>query len=176
MRIAYQGELHSYSSLAVAELFPGDEAIGLESFEACFDALDGGSVDRIVLPVSNTSTGQIDAVAERLADYEQIAETTMPIGHALLVLPGADLSLIKRVFSHPVALDQAAHYLAERNWVAVPTTDTAGAAREVAEAGDPTLAALASPRAAAYGLEIAATGVADHDTNATRFVALKRST
>lgn len=176
MRIAYQGELHSYSSLAVAELFPNDEAIGLESFEACFDALDSGDVDRLVLPVSNTSTGEIKAVVERLENYEQVAETTLPVGHALLVVPGTDLSLIRRVFSHPVALDQAARYLADRNWLAVPTTDTAGAAREVAEAGDPTVAALASPRAAAYGLEVAATGVVDHESNATHFVALQRST
>ena len=174
MRIGYQGEPHSYSSLAVAELFSDHEAVGFRSFAACFEAVQSGAVDRLVLPVSNSITGDIEEVRGRLSEFEEVGELTMAIGHALLILPGADVSRIARVKSHSVALSQAAGYLAERGWAAVVTTDTAGAAREVVEAGDPTTAALASPRAAVYGLEIAETAVADAADNNTRFVALKK--
>ncbi|MDH3425202.1 MAG: hypothetical protein OEM22_00890 [Acidimicrobiia bacterium] len=173
MRIGYQGEPHSYSSMAAAEIFADDEAVGFRSFVGCFEALENGAVDRLVLPVSNSITGPIEEVVAGISELEKVGETTVAIGHALLVLPGADLSKIARVKSHSVALGQAANYLAERGWASVVTTDTAGAAREVVEEGDPTTAALASPRAAAYGLEIAETSVADEAGNQTVFVAVK---
>ena len=54
--------------------------------------------------------------------------------------------------------------------------DTAGSAREVAEAGDPTRASLA-PRLAAgvYGLKILAEDVEDEAHNTTRFVILSKT-
>ena len=53
--------------------------------------------------------------------------------------------------------------------------DTAGAAAEVAAAGDPTRAAIASRLAAeTYGLSIVETDIEDEPHNTTRFVVLSR--
>ena len=70
MRIGYQGEAHSYSYRAVGEIFPDADKIGYASFIACFNALDDGSVDLLVLPVENSTTGSVLPVLDRLAGAE----------------------------------------------------------------------------------------------------------
>jgi prephenate dehydratase len=61
----------------------------------------------------------------------------------------------------------------EHGLVPVIAGDTAGAAREVAEAADITKAAIAPPLAAEiYGLQVLARDVEDEDDNTTRFVVL----
>ena len=59
MRIGYQGEPHSYSYRATAELFPNEESVGLYTFFDAFVALEEGRVDRLVLPVENSTTGSV---------------------------------------------------------------------------------------------------------------------
>ena len=94
MRIGYQGEAHSYSYRAVGELFPGSEPVGYPSFVASFNALDEGSVDRLVMPVENSTTGSVLPVLDRLAGAEGREpvsirkEHLVEIRHALLGVPG----------------------------------------------------------------------------------------
>ncbi|MCL1598291.1 MAG: prephenate dehydratase, partial [Actinomycetia bacterium] len=66
MNIGYQGEPHSYSYRAATELFPDDEYIGYKGFAAAFGALEQGSVDRLVVPVENSTTGSVLPVLDRL--------------------------------------------------------------------------------------------------------------
>ena len=90
-----------------------------------------------------------------------------------MALPGASLTTIRTVHSHVHALGQCRRIIREHGLTAVISGDTAGAAREVAESGDPTQAAIAPPLAAGiYGLEILAEDVEDEDHNTTRFVVL----
>ena len=70
MRIGYQGEDHSYSHRAVGELFPDADAVGLPTFAGAFAALSGGAVDRLVLPIENSTTGSVLPVLDRLFDSE----------------------------------------------------------------------------------------------------------
>jgi prephenate dehydratase len=57
----------------------------------------------------------------------------------------------------------------------VVAADTAGSAREIAEAGDKTRAAIASRLAAEiYGLDIVAEDIEDEAHNTTRFIVLSR--
>jgi prephenate dehydratase len=179
MRIGYQGEPLSYSHRAVTELFPDGEAVGVESFAGAFAALDAGMVDRLVLPVENSTTGSVLPVLDRLpGDVAHdpiaiVAEHLVEVRHALLGIAGARLEDLVQVQSHAEALAQAEGALLALGIEAVPMHDTAGAVREVAERRDPTVGALAPPAAGeAFGLVVLQRDVLDRDHNTTRFVVL----
>ena len=179
MRIGYQGEAHSYSHQASTELFPDGDLIGYGSFAAAFDALEHDHIDRLVVPVENSTTGSVLPVLDRLPGDERhvrfsiLAEHLVEVRHTLHGLPGATLGGVREVRSHPQALAQAEYALLELGVDAVPTHDTAGAVRQVAEGGDPGVAALAPPKAgAAHGLVVLRDNVLDRDHNTTRFVVL----
>lgn len=175
MHIGFQGEEFSYSDQASSELFPDEQRQGYPSFVAAFDAIAAGEVDRLVVPIENSTTGSVLPVLDRLVPGKVhiVAEHLVEVRHALLAVPGATLDEIRRVRSHPEALSQAEAYITHHGWEAVPTHDTAGAVRQVAFGGDPHEAALAPERAAApHGLTPVARGVIDRAHNTTRFVVL----
>lgn len=181
MRIGYQGEPHSYSYRAVGEIFPDDETVGFSSFVAAFEALDAGSVDRLVMPVENSTTGSVLPVLDRLAGAEGRdpvsirREHLVEIRHALLGIPGTELAKIRFVKSHPEALAQAEGILNELGIRPVLRHDTAGAVREVAEDADPEIAALGPPEAGPpHGLEVIRSNTMDRDHNTTRFFVLAK--
>lgn len=175
MIVGYQGEPGSYSYRAAGELIPNAERAGYPSFVAAFHALANASVDRLVLPIENSTTGSVLPVLDRLVEAPAsiIAEHLIEVKHALYGLAGSTLDGVKTVRSHPVALGQAEDILLERGWAAVPTHDTAGAVREVVEIGDPAVAALAPPEiGAAHGLVELMSAAIDRHHNMTRFVVL----
>jgi len=175
VRVGYQGEERSYSHGAAEGLYPDAQAIGFESFAATFAALADTAVDRLVVPIENSTTGSILEVLDRLssANASIVAEHYGTIRHALIGLPGTKPADVRRVLSHPEALAQARETLSVRGWEPVAVTDTAGAVRLVAEGGDPSQAALAPPDAhSRFGLRVLLSDVVDRDHNATRFVAL----
>ncbi len=180
MRIGYQGEPHSYSHRAATELFPDGELVGHHGFVDAFAALEHGTVERLVLPVENSTTGSVLPVLDRLpgnGDHAPIAimaEHLVEVRHALLGVEGATIEGARTVRSHPQALSQAEGALLELGIEAVPTADTAGAVREVAETGDVTMTALApAPAGAAHGLVVLKEGVMDRAHNTTRFLVLR---
>ena len=179
MKTGYQGEPYSYSHRATVELFPEADAVGLPTFVACFAALETGEVERLVLPVENSTTGSVLPVLDRLPGNSEhqpisiIAEHLVEVRHALLALPGATLDSLTAVKSHAEALSQAEAKLLELGLEEIPRPDTAGAVREVAAKGDVTVAALAPPEAGPpHGLEVVLADVLDRDHNTTRFVVL----
>ena len=179
-RVAFQGELGAYSEEAVQRLF-GDEAqpVAMRENRDVTRALAAGDVEYGVLPLENTLAGTVAASYDAIVAEPALrvrAECALPIHHCLLALPGATLDGIASVESHPVALAQCRAFL-ERHPHAVPRAayDTAGAARDVARAGDRTRAAIAGRAAARrYGLEPLALDIEDRPDNRTRFVALGR--
>jgi prephenate dehydratase len=175
MRIGYQGEGLSYSDQAAAELFPEEKRVGYPTFVAAFEALRDGEVERLVMPIENSTTGSVLPVLDRLlpGQVHIVGEHLVEVRHTLLGLHGAALEGIKRVRSHPEALAQSESILTHWGWEPVPVHDTAGAVRMVAEQSDPTEAALA-PEAAAdrYGLAVLLREVVDRPHNTTRFVIL----
>ncbi len=179
MRIGYQGESYSYSYRATTELFPEVEATGFRSFVAAFNALDSGEVDKLVLPVENSTTGSVLPVLDRLPGNGEhtpisiVGEHLVEVRHALLAPLGATLESVKVVRSHPQALAQAQETLLELGLEARPSYDTAGAVRMVSENQDPTVAALANIMAGeAHGLVVLRENVMDKAHNTTRFVVL----
>lgn len=173
-RVAYQGEPGCYSEEATAGFFGGDvNSVGKPWFNDVFAALESGEVDYAVLPVENSSTGSIRQVYDLMAQYRYyiVGEWQVPVEHCLAALPGVELSQIQTVYSHEQGLMQSEKYLdAHRDWKRVPTLDTAGSAKLVAEKGDTTAAAICSKRAAQlYGLHILAQRVNHNTMNHTRF-------
>lgn len=173
-RVAYQGEPGCYSEEATAGYFGKDvNSVGKPWFNDVFAALESGEVDYAVLPVENSSTGSIRQVYDLMAQYHYyiVGEWQVPVEHCLMALPGVELADIKTVYSHEQGLMQSEKYLdAHRDWKRVPTLDTAGSAKLVAEKGDRTAAAICSKRAAElYGLHILAERVNHNTMNHTRF-------
>lgn len=173
MKIGFQGERFSYSDQATLELFPDHDRNGFETFSAAFGALKAGEVDRLVLPIENSTTGSVLPVLDRLlpGNVHIVAEHLVEVRHCLLVAPGTTLDTIKTVHSHPEALSQAESFIARYGWTAMPEHDTAGAVRLVADRADPSEAALGPERAAEpNGLEVLVRDVVDREHNTTRFV------
>lgn len=174
-RVVYQGEPGCYSEEAAVGFFgPEVSSRGLAWFPDVFAALERGEADYAVLPVENSSTGSIRQVYDLLAQYNYyvVGECQVKVEHCLMALPGVALEDIHTVYSHEQGLMQCERYLdTHRGWRRVPTLDTAGSAKQVAESGDRTAAAICSRRAAQiYGLHILAEGVNYNAMNHTRFV------
>lgn len=176
-RVAYQGAPGAFSHEACLVLRPWDEAVGFETFAQAIDAVRSGNCDCALIPVENSTIGVVEPAATLVATsgLEQVGEVWRRIGLHLMAVPGASLSGIRTVESHPVALRQCTRALQQLGLKVVEVFDTAGAARDVAQAGDPTRAALAPAGAAeVYGLSILRNDLQDSAENRTRFVLLSR--
>ncbi|MFF3504993.1 prephenate dehydratase [Streptomyces sp. NPDC003247] len=175
--VAYQGEPGSNSATAAHALYPGCGEVPCTSFEQALDAVTLGTADVAVIPVDNSAAGRVADVHHLLPESGLfiIAEYFLPIRFDLMGAPGATLDGVECVRSHVHALGQCRKLLREGGWRTLVTDDTAGAAREVAELGDPRHAALAPPAAAGlHGLDVLRSGVEDDPDNTTRFVVLSR--
>jgi chorismate mutase / prephenate dehydratase len=180
VRVAFQGTAHSYSDAASQKYLAGrgltGDLTGYRTFREAADALLAGHADLAVLPIENTTAGSINEVYAVLRSHELfiVGEETWKVDHCLAATAEVPLSSLSRILSHPQGLEQCSQFLHSLPNV-TPTTyfDTAGAMQAVAESGDPTVAAIASPEAAAaYGLVVLRRGINDSDDNFTRFVAL----
>ncbi len=177
-RIAYQGEPGSNSHLVCTEHYPEHEAIACPSFEDVFATVEGREAELAMIPIDNSLAGRVADIHHLLprTRLHIIAEHFMRIRFALMGIEGASLDEVTTVRSHVHALGQCRKAIQELGLHRIISGDTAGAAREVAELGDRTQAALAPPLAAeTYGLQILREDVQDEDHNTTRFVVLSRS-
>jgi len=172
--VSFQGEPGAYSQEAIFGLLgQGTSTVPCLGFRGAFEAVHQGRARAALLPVENSTTGSIHEVWDLLMTHDLpiVGEVILPVRHALLALPGATIGDIRTVVSHPQALYQCEGWIGSHGWRAEPGTDTAGSARRVAEAGDKTRAAIASPLAAElYGLEVLAKNIQDIPENFTRFV------
>jgi len=177
MKIVFQGEPGANSHLAIREVYPGAEAIPCATFEDAFAALSAGDADLGMIPVENSVAGRVADIHHLMPDsgLHIVAEHFMPVRHQLLAIKGAALGDIKTVESHVHALGQCRKVIRKLGIKPVVAADTAGSAREIAEAGDKSRAAIASRLAAEiYGLEILAQDIEDESHNTTRFIVLSR--
>jgi prephenate dehydratase len=174
-RIAYQGEPGANSHQVCVQHYPDWESLPCASFEDVFAAVEAGEADLAMIPIDNSIAGRVADIHHFLpaSGLHIVAEHFLRIRFHLMAVPGATLSDISTVHSHVHALGQCRKIIREHGLKPVISGDTAGAAREVAEAADPTQAAISPPLAAEiYGLEILAQDVEDEDHNTTRFVVL----
>lgn len=174
-RIAFQGQAGAHSDMAAREAYPGARTVPCETFEDCFAAVAGKRADAALIPVENSIAGRVADIHRLLPEsgLNIVGEHFARIRHHLLAPKGADPAGVKAAASHFHALSQCRRFLAERGIEPFLFGDTAGAARMVAEKGDPARGAIASDLAAElYGLDIVARDIEDAKANTTRFLML----
>ena len=177
LRIAFQGEPGANSDIASREVYPDCEPIPCATFEDALAAIQNGEAELGMIPIENSIAGRVADIHHLLphANLHIIGEHFLRIQFHLMAPKGATLKTIKTVESHIHALGQCRRFIREHDYKAVIATDTAGAAMQVAKAGDITRGALAPMLAAKiYGLDVLAENVEDEDHNTTRFVILSR--
>ncbi len=177
LKIAFQGEPGANSHIAIVEAFPDAEPLPCATFEDALSAIASGEADLGMIPIENSVAGRVADIHHLLPDSGLfiVGEWFLPIHHQLVAPRGARLSDIKTVESHVHALGQCRRIIRERGLKPIVSGDTAGAARDIAQRGDKSVAAFASRLAAGiYGLDILAEDVEDEAHNTTRFVVLAR--
>jgi len=177
-KIAFQGEPGAYSHLACREACPGFEPVACESFEDAFSAVTRGDAAQAMIPIENSLGGRVADIHYLLPESRLyiVNEHFQSVKHCLLAPRGATLGDLKQVESHTQALAQCRGMIQELGLKVRHSADTAGAARAVAERGDPSVAAIASSLAGEiYALETLRTRIEDRLGNTTRFVIMSRT-
>ena len=176
--IVFQGEPGANSHIACHEAYPDHEAVPCATFEDAFAAVAGGEADLAMIPIENSVAGRVTDIHHLMptAGLHIVAEHFLPIRQQLMAPKGATLSTVKTVQSHIMALGQCRNTIKKLGLKPVIGADTAGSARQIAEARDTSRAAIASRLAAEiYGLVILAEDIEDETHNTTRFIMLARA-
>lgn len=177
MKIAFQGEPGANSHIAIQEAFPDATPLPCATFEDALAAISSGEASLGMIPIENSLAGRVADIHHLLPQSGLfiVGEWFLPIRHQLMGPRGAKLGGIKTVESHVHAIGQCRNIIRKLGIKPIVASDTAGAARIVAERGDKSCAAIASRLAAnIYGLDILAEDIEDETHNTTRFVILAR--
>jgi prephenate dehydratase len=173
MKVAYQGEPGAYSERAVRSLFADVEPMPCATVRHAFSRVTSGEAAFGVVPLENSQAGSVNETYELLSNTSLlriVGESIVRVDHAVLGVPGARLEDVRRAHSHWQALAQCDDFLASMRIEPVPEHDTAGAARSVAEIGEPADAAIASVDAASLaGLIVLAERIQTEKENFTKF-------
>ena len=173
MKVAYQGEPGAYSERAVRSLFTDAEPLPCDTVRHAFSRVTSGEATFGVVPLENSQAGSVNETYELLSNTSLlriVGESIVRVDHALLGVPGARLEDVRRAHSHWQALAQCEDFLSSMHIEPVPEHDTAGAARKVAEVGDPAEGAIASVDAAGLaGLIVLAERIQTEKENFTKF-------
>lgn len=176
--VGFQGELGAFSQVAASQLAPGYTPIPFGSFDQVFEAASNGKVSAAVIPIENTLHGSVHENYDHLLKYNLPihGETFVRIVHNLIAPPKVKRSQVRRVYSHPVALNQCRHFF-ENNPQFEKTSfyDTAGSVKMLMEQGLKDAGAIASATAAEiYGARILEKSIEDDRQNYTRFFLLNK--
>jgi len=178
MKVAFQGELGAFSQQAIRQLLgPRAEPAPYQRFDEVFAALRGEKVAAAVLPIENTLHGSVHENYDLLLryDFEITAETSVRIVHNLIAPPGVPFERVRKVYSHPVALNQCLDFFRRHKRVErVTHYDTAGSVKMIMKERPADAAAIASELAAKiYGGRILRREIEDDRQNFTRFFLLE---
>ena len=182
IRVSYQGTDGAYSHLAAMRHFEERhnqiDYYGYDTFQEAAQALKDERVDYAMLPIENTTAGSINDIYDILgvSNLHIVGEEIIKIVHCLLAVEPVEVNKIRRILSHPKAIEQCTHFLSRLPRCTVESyLDTAISAKRVLEDGDLSQAAIAGAHAAdLYGLHIIAHDIANQQENYTRFVVVSR--
>jgi prephenate dehydratase len=175
--IAFQGVPGAYSDLACRNARPGMTTLPCATFEEAFAAVRDGRALLAMIPIDNSVAGRVADIHHLLPEsgLHIVGEHFQKVVHHLLAPKGATIDGLKTVHSHVHALPQCRKLIGELGLKAIVHGDTAGAAADVAQGNDPSVAAIASELAGQiYGLVSLRADIADHKDNTTRFVIMRR--
>jgi prephenate dehydratase len=180
MKVAIQGEPGSFSHQAAEHMLPGCKVVPCARSAEVFDRIQRGSVAAAVIPIENSLAGTVAEHADLLVTHEVFiqAEFLLRIVHNLIAAPGVKLSAVRKVLSHPVALDQCRDFFRRHPHIEpVPCYDTAGSVKHVVANRLTDAAAIASRHAAReYSGKILQAGIEDDKRNFTRFFLIRKLT
>jgi len=177
-RVAYSGTEGAFAHIAATKAFPDSEKVAYPDFISAYKAVENGECDVAVLPIENSSNGEVGQVSDLMFSGSLYinAVTEVAVSHDLLALPNAKLEDIKEVISHVQALGQCADYIREKGFTPREYVNTALAAKYIAERQDKTLAAIASAEAAEiFGLKVLERNINTSRSNTTRFAIFSRA-
>ena len=177
LRVAYSGVEGAFGHVAAMRIFPNGVKTPYPSFEGAYNAVEKGECDLAVLPIENSYAGEVGQVLDLMfsGNLHVNGVYDLPITQNLLGLPGAKAEDITTVVSHPQALSQCRPYIRRHGYLTKSASNTAMAAKEVAEGNDPSVAAIASAETAQlYGLQILDHDINESRMNTTRFAVFSR--
>ena len=177
LKVAYSGVEGAFAHIAAGRIFPDSSRIACRDFKAAYDAVLSGECDVAVLPIENSYVGEvgqtIDLIFSGTLYINGIYE--LEVRQNLLGVPGAKLEDVRKVISHPQALSQCHDFIQLRGLKTEDASNTAVAAKAVAEMQDKTLGAIASVETARlYGLEVLQSNINHSSENTTRFAVLSK--
>jgi len=177
-KIAIQGELGSFSHEAAEEMLPRCTVVPCARSAEVFDRVEAGSVAGAVIPIENTLAGTVAEHADLLVTRDVFiqAEYLLRIVHNVIASPGVKMAALRRVLSHPVALDQCRDFFRHHPQIeAVPFYDTAGSVKHVIADKLKDAAGIAGKQAARqYQGKILQAGIEDDKNNFTRFFLIRK--
>ncbi len=176
-RIAYSGIEGAFAHTVAGKVFPDEQAVSFKSFRETYDAVVNGDCDHAVLPIDNSYSGEVTDVMDLLfeGDLYINALYSLPVTQNLLGTQNSTKESIKKVVSHPKALEQCDEYIRKNGYEVIPSSNTARAAREVARLNDDSIAAIAAIETAGiYGLKVLDEQINESGDNTTRFVILSK--
>jgi len=174
-KIVFQGEPGALAHLACREAYPQHLAVPCATFEDAFAAVASCGSALGMMPIDNSVGGRVGDIycLMPVTGLHIVAEWFLPVSYQLVAPPGALLTDIRSVESHVIALEQCRDVIRRLKLEPIIAADAAGSAREVAELGDHSRAAITTRFAAeVHGLEILAENIQDEASNVTRFIVL----
>ena len=172
-KIAFQGVPGAYSHMACQTVKPDMDTVACASFEDMLSAVQDGRAALAMVPVENSTAGRVADIHHLLPEsgLHIIGEHFQRVNHHLLAPHGSQIDKLKTVHSHAQGLAQCRQHIRKLGLTPIMHADTAGAAKDVAAMGDPTVAAVASRLAAEiYNLNIMIDSLEDDKKNTTRFL------
>ena len=177
LKVAYSGVEGAFAHIAAGRIFPHSDMVACRNFEEAYNSVVNGQCDVAVLPIENSYAGEVGQTIDLIFDgslyingiYELV------IHQNLLGIEGATMEDIKKVTSHPQALAQCHEYTKKKNFDTIEASNTAIAAKMVAQAGDKSLGAIASVETAQiFGLKVLEENINKSSKNTTRFAVLSK--
>jgi len=177
--VACQGVEGAYAQIACERIFKSPFIMYFKNFDGVFQAIEQGLCQYGILPIENSSAGSVKKVYDLMIhhNFSIVRTFRLKIDHNLLALPGADLSKIKKIYSHEQAINQCSSFLKNfPNAEIIPVENTAVAAAKVAESGQTNVAAICSHACAElYGLTCLSASIQDEGNNRTRFICISKN-
>lgn len=178
MKVAIQGERGSFSHEAAEQMLPRCTVVPCMRSAEVFDRVENGSVKAAVIPIENTLAGTVAEHADLLVSRNVFiqAEYLLRIIHNVIAPPGVKLSSLRRVLSHPVALDQCRDFFRRHPKItSQPFYDTAGSVKHVIAENLEDAAGIAGKQAAwEYSGKILQSDIEDDKRNFTRFFLIRK--
>lgn len=177
-RVAFCGVEGAFAQVAAKKVYPTSETVPFPDFKSAYDAVQNGDCNIAVLPIENSTAGEVSQVIDMLFSGSLYVTGVydLSVTHNLMALPDATLDDVKEAISHPQALMQCAKYISDKGFSKREFENTAAAAKFVSENKDKTIAAIASKETAElYGLKILERNINEMSINTTRFAVLSRA-